>query len=481
MNQNESIIKVAFLGNSQVGKTCLIHSITGNFQYNVTPTLRPEKFEHKIKIDHINYNITLWDLPGKDKELKNSKSNIRSCNILYLVFDLTNRNSFEDLEKYWIKNVEDYKSNESLIYLLGNKSDIFEQSEINHIQAQNLATRKKYKFQIISAKEESNIKIIENAIREYNTNFGMQDNNGLNLEKKEDFDSNRINKSNSTWFGGNKKTINTTESNDNSIEKEKYTSKNENIHNQSLNINNSDNKEEQSQSLISETGPGEERKKLLNIINLIKFSEYLKVVSLILTLVLLSVLIIYSIKTEDLLNLYDFNSVNLNIFSIIYDIGCKDSSSRHFDCHSCYDDDPYYPYNIHCVMYLNHFREFRIRDLMLATKILIIFYGILCLPSCLFFFFRKIKIKTEIIYSTITMLYWIIFMILFLIFSKKYALNALVDCFKFYKYCEKYFMKDINKYYELYTSIILIIIIGFIIIPIRVIPEIIYLKKKKTE
>ena len=245
---NESSFKSAFLGNSQVGKTCLIHRIIrGNFQSNVIPTLYPEKLEQKLSLDSVQYNITLWDIPGKERDLKNSKSFIRTCNSLYFVYDITNRKSFEDLEKYWIRKAEAYISNKSIIYIIGNKGDLYEKAEVTNIEGQNLAKRKNYKFQIISAKEDNNIKLIENDIREYNTNFGIQDNKSFSLDINDDFDTNFNIDSNTTCFGGNKKITRKSKS---YYQNKTKNSENRNIQNQSLMVNNSENKVEKRELLL---------------------------------------------------------------------------------------------------------------------------------------------------------------------------------------------------------------------------------------
>lgn len=45
------------------------------------------------------------------------------ANILLLTFDLTLKETYENVQKYWIKELEQYKSEESWIVLVGNKCD----------------------------------------------------------------------------------------------------------------------------------------------------------------------------------------------------------------------------------------------------------------------------------------------------------------------------------------------------------------------
>ena len=249
--EDEPSFRAVFLGNSQVGKTSLIQRIiTGTFQSITTPTLAPEKSETKIPIDNTIYNVILWDIPRKEDYDNYEKTYIKSCNALYFVYDITDRKSFEDLEEYWIKREEDYISKECIIYLLGNKEELYDQSKVPDIEAQNLAIRNKYKFLTISAKEESNIKLIENSIREYNTIFEMKENKSFSLDIKDDFDSNIRIKSEPTCCVGHKRIIITTEQQYQNLEK------------------NSENKEEKRQSLIKnnlEVYKEKEKKKLSNI------------------------------------------------------------------------------------------------------------------------------------------------------------------------------------------------------------------------
>ena len=42
---------------------------------------------------------------------------------VYLIFDLTNRESFNSIKTYWINEVESYTDDSAVVVLVGNKSD----------------------------------------------------------------------------------------------------------------------------------------------------------------------------------------------------------------------------------------------------------------------------------------------------------------------------------------------------------------------
>lgn len=72
-----------------------------------------------------NIYVQFWDTSGAEKYRAITKGHIRDADGIILVFDLTNKNSFTNLD-YWYKFIENTVSEETSIMLMGNKLDLLE-------------------------------------------------------------------------------------------------------------------------------------------------------------------------------------------------------------------------------------------------------------------------------------------------------------------------------------------------------------------
>jgi GTPase SAR1 family protein len=48
-----------------------------------------------------------------------------------LVFDLTDKQSFEDIDRFWRAEVESYAEKDVIMYLVGNKADMVDKREVD--------------------------------------------------------------------------------------------------------------------------------------------------------------------------------------------------------------------------------------------------------------------------------------------------------------------------------------------------------------
>ena len=115
--------------------------------------------DHKIKeitIKGYKIRATIYDTAGQEKFRSIIKNYYRNNNGIFLVFDLTNLKSFENLN-IWIKEINSSVINKNII-ILGNKNDLNDIIEVTDEDI--LDFEQKSGLQIIktSAKEGRNIK-----------------------------------------------------------------------------------------------------------------------------------------------------------------------------------------------------------------------------------------------------------------------------------------------------------------------------------
>ena len=115
MNENNKdnikSCKVVLLGESGVGKTCIIDRLINNkFEENVEPT-KGASFGTKImnldEFEEKNIQLGIWDTAGQEKYRSLSKIFYKDANIAILVYDITDKKSFEEIQNYWYDQIKE--------------------------------------------------------------------------------------------------------------------------------------------------------------------------------------------------------------------------------------------------------------------------------------------------------------------------------------------------------------------------------------
>jgi small GTP-binding protein len=156
-------LKIILVGNSSVGKTSIIHKfIDRNFEEQITETVSTTFKAKKIKIDPFTEaNLKIWDTAGQERYRSLTANYIRGSNGVLVVFDLANKGSFEELDK-WMEIIRDViAENKIEKILVGNKTDLPEEEKvISDEMATKYADEHNMKYFSVSAKEGINIDLL---------------------------------------------------------------------------------------------------------------------------------------------------------------------------------------------------------------------------------------------------------------------------------------------------------------------------------
>ena len=124
-NASPNSIKIGLLGDSGVGKTNIINSILHvGFNEDEISTIGSYKFSIKILLKKENkVNLIVWDSSGQERFRSIVLKNLKNVEGIILVFDVTNRKSFENIDE-WLRLIKENIEQNPDIILFGNKADV---------------------------------------------------------------------------------------------------------------------------------------------------------------------------------------------------------------------------------------------------------------------------------------------------------------------------------------------------------------------
>ena len=155
-NQENITCKVVLVGESGVGKTSIINRYLNNtYNENQKSTFAP-KFKNKV-INYPEYNksisFDIWDTAGQEAYRSITKNFYVNAAIGIMVYDIRNRESFENIKKYWSQQLKDSGVQNIVLAIAGNKCDIFNEEEVSENEARQYADSIGAVFQLTSCKE----------------------------------------------------------------------------------------------------------------------------------------------------------------------------------------------------------------------------------------------------------------------------------------------------------------------------------------
>ena len=118
-----------------------------------TASSSPKQLNKTIKLDNFKLKLILWDTMGQEKYRSLSKSFIKGSNIVILVYDITRKDSFLELNLWENSVKEELNNDEAIIGIVGNKTDLFTKTEVEKIDGENYAQKINGYFSETSAKE----------------------------------------------------------------------------------------------------------------------------------------------------------------------------------------------------------------------------------------------------------------------------------------------------------------------------------------
>ena len=149
-------LKILMVGESNVGKSCLMLKYVNDMFSSTFITTIGIDFKYKyINIDDKRIKLQIWDTAGQERFRSITASYFRNAHGAVLVYDVTNRISFERVQ-HWLENLHKAGLKSTSIALVANKVDM-EKQAVTLMEGRALANKFDLIFYEASAKTGYNV------------------------------------------------------------------------------------------------------------------------------------------------------------------------------------------------------------------------------------------------------------------------------------------------------------------------------------
>ena len=168
-NQNDEEIvpylKITLIGDTGAGKTCIINRyINDDFLPDKVSTMGVFCSNKLVKENNKLLRVDLWDTAGQEQYRSLGRHFYKDSYVIILVYDITNRESFENLKIIWYKDLLKYNEKYTILAVVGNKNDLYEIEKVSEEEGRNYAKEINAIFMLVSAKNGDNINNLFNDI-----------------------------------------------------------------------------------------------------------------------------------------------------------------------------------------------------------------------------------------------------------------------------------------------------------------------------
>jgi Ras-related protein Rab-11B len=161
------LFKIVLIGDSGVGKSNLLSRFTRNeFNLESKTTIGVEFAQKTIIIEGKVIKAQIWDTAGQERYRAITSAYYRGAVGALLVYDICKVLSFENVDK-WLKELKDHADSQTVVMLIGNKSDLKHLRAVKTEEATNYSNINNLAFIETSALEGTSVdKAFETVLNE---------------------------------------------------------------------------------------------------------------------------------------------------------------------------------------------------------------------------------------------------------------------------------------------------------------------------
>ena len=159
-NEYDYLFKILIIGDSGVGKSCILHRFTDDiFTENYISTIGVDFKIRTLDIDGKLIKLQIWDTAGQERFRVITSAYYRGAHGVIIVYDVTSNISYKNIN-YWLEETTKYASENISKILIGNKSDLVNKREVSYTNARDYADSLNLNYIETSAKNNTNIEKI---------------------------------------------------------------------------------------------------------------------------------------------------------------------------------------------------------------------------------------------------------------------------------------------------------------------------------
>lgn len=128
--------KVIIIGDSGVGKTNLITRFCENsFKDSYVTTIGVDFKIKTLSVGDRRYKLQIWDTAGQERFKNITQTYYKGAAGIILAYSITDRNSFENVER-WINQIDTNAPSDVSKILIATKSDLSDSRQVSLIEGQ---------------------------------------------------------------------------------------------------------------------------------------------------------------------------------------------------------------------------------------------------------------------------------------------------------------------------------------------------------
>jgi small GTP-binding protein len=131
--------KFIVIGDHEVGKTSILRRfVEGRFLTDYRTTIGLNVLTHNFEFFGNEISLFLWDIGAQQYFKRYRKVYYKGAQAAFIVFDLTNKDSFYNVSN-WFNELDEFKEHDISVVIVGNKQDLELEREIEREEADTLA------------------------------------------------------------------------------------------------------------------------------------------------------------------------------------------------------------------------------------------------------------------------------------------------------------------------------------------------------
>lgn len=156
-SEYDYLFKLLLIGNSGVGKSCLLLRFSDDTYSNDYISTIGVDFKIKtVELDGKTVKLQIWDTAGQERFRTITSSYYRGSHGIIIVYDVTDQESFNGVNM-WLQEIDRYATSSVLKLLVGNKCDLADKRVVEYDVAKEFADANNMPFLETSALDSTNV------------------------------------------------------------------------------------------------------------------------------------------------------------------------------------------------------------------------------------------------------------------------------------------------------------------------------------